>query len=185
MAVVDLLIVGAVAISVVVGFFRGFVKEAISVVALLIAAWAAFRFAPQGGSLIESLTGFGALEKSAALKMWVGRALVFFGVLLVGGLIGWAVSYLIDRSGLTGTDRILGMGFGFCRGALLVGVMALAGNYLGFSQDAWWQEGRLVAYAERVGDAIKVMAPQALEYIRPPEQPEASEAVVEPEKIGT
>ncbi len=168
MAIVDILIVAAVGLSVVVGFFRGFVKEAVSVVALIIAAWAAFRFAPAGGNLLESLTGLAVFQSSQAVKLWAGRALVFFAILLLGGLLGWAISYLVNRSGLTGTDRILGMGFGLCRGALLVGVVALAGNYIGFSQDQWWKDGRLVPVAERVGEAIKVLAPQALEYIRQP-----------------
>ncbi|MEL7535651.1 MAG: CvpA family protein [Pseudomonadota bacterium] len=171
MAVVDLIIVGAIALSMVVGLFRGFIKEAVSVAALLFAAWAALQFAPAGSQLIGSVIGFGALEESQAMKMWLGRALVFFAVLMVGGLLGWALSYVINQTGLTGTDRILGMGFGFFRGALLLGVMALAGNYLGFSQDSWWQNSKLMPYAERVGEGIRVLAPKALEYIKPPAEP--------------
>lgn len=164
MPVADLVIVAAVLLSVVVGFFRGFVKEAISVASLVVAAWAALHFAPLGSSLVEGFIG------SNAVRMWVGRALIFFVVLVLGGLIGWGVSYLINKGGLTGTDRVLGMGFGFCRGALLIGVVALAANYLGFSQDRWWQESRLVPYAERIGGAIKALTPRALEYLQPPSE---------------
>ena len=162
MSIADIGIVAAVLLSVVVGFFRGFVKEAISVASLVVAAWAALQFAPLGGSLVEGFIG------SEALQMWVGRALIFFAVLLLGGLAGWGVSYLINKGGLTGTDRVLGMGFGFCRGALIIGVIALAANYLGFSQDQWWRDSRLVPYAERVGEAIKALTPRALEYLKAP-----------------
>lgn len=176
MAIVDLIILAVLAISVVVGFFRGFIKEAVSVASLVLAVWASLRFAPAGSQLIESVVGFGALDQSQAMKMWIGRALVFFSVLLLGGLIGWALSYIINQTGMTGTDRILGMGFGFFRGALLLGVIALAGNYLGFAEDAWWQESRLVPYAERVGNGIRAFAPRALEYIRPPASGEPGES---------
>ncbi|MEM8982004.1 MAG: CvpA family protein [Pseudomonadota bacterium] len=175
MSIVDLIIVAAVALSMVVGFFRGFIKEAVSVLALLVAAWAALRFAPLGSDLIANVVGFGALDQSVALKMWLGRALIFFAVLLLGGLVGWALSYVINQTGMTGTDRILGMGFGFFRGALLLGVVALAGSYLGFSADAWWQNSKLVPYAERVGNGIKILAPKALEYLRPPDDETAPE----------
>ena len=86
-------------------------------------------------------------------------------VLLIGGLVGWLISMLVEATGLSGTDRFLGLGFGFGRGALLAGVLALAGGYLGFSQDQWWQESRLMPYAERIGNGIRVLAPRALEVI--------------------
>ncbi len=166
MAIIDLLIVAALLISVVMGFLRGFIKEAVSVFALVLAAWASLRFSPVGSSLIEQVTGFGPLQDSRGAQMWLGRALIFFGILLLGGLVGWLLSYVINSTGLTGTDRVLGLGFGFVRGALLLGIFALAANYLGFSQDSWWQKGKLVPYVERVGEAVRVLAPQALEYIR-------------------
>ncbi|MEO0998875.1 MAG: CvpA family protein [Pseudomonadota bacterium] len=177
MTIVDMVILAALLISVIVGFFRGFVKEAISTVSLIVAVWAAFQFAPAGGSFLESVTGFTALQESEALKMWLGRALIFALVLALGGLAGFGVSYLIDRSGLGGTDRVLGMGFGFCRGALLLGVFALAASYLGFAEDKWWQNSTFVPYAERVGDGIRVLTPRALEYLKPP----ADDAAPEPQ----
>lgn len=166
MAVVDFAIIGILIISTVVGLLRGFIKEAVSLVALVIAVWASLRFAPFGKAAIGSVIGFGPIEQSPAAQMWLGRALVFFGILILGGLIGWLISYVINKSGLTGTDRVLGMGFGFARGAILLGVVALAADYLGFAEDPWWQKGRLVPHAERMGSVVKLMAPKALEYLK-------------------
>ena len=118
----DIAIVLAVLISIVVGFARGFVREAISVAVLLVAVWAAMRFAPVGGLLVERWV------TSEGLQQWAGRAIIFFGVLVIGGLLGWGVSYLVSKSGLSGTDRVLGMGFGFFRGALLMGLLVIGGE---------------------------------------------------------
>lgn len=167
---VDLAIVAAILISMFVGFLRGFVKEAISVASLVIAVWAAFNLGPIGQSLVSGLVD------SRGLQIWLGRALVFVVVLALGGVIGWAVSYLIEKSGLSGTDRVLGMGFGLCRGALLIGVLVIAGQYLQFSEDPWWRESRLMPYADRVADAIKVIAPRAMDYIKVPEEAETADA---------
>ena len=168
MTFVDMAILFALLISGVVGFFRGFLREAVSLLTLLVAAWAALHFAPLGGSLVENLTGLAIFRDSDALRLWAGRALIFFVILVFGGLIGWGVSKLVARSVISGPDRVFGMGFGLVRGALLLGVAALAASYLGFAGDRWWIESRLVPYAERVGAVIKVMAPQALEYLRQP-----------------
>lgn len=160
MTILDWSIVAIVAISMVVGFFRGFVKEGISVASLLVAIYAALHFAPLGSSLVDQWV------TSQALQLWAGRAIVFTVVLVVGGLVGWLISYFVTRTGLTGTDRVLGLGFGLCRGALLIGVLIIAGQFLDLDQDGWWQESKLLPYANRVAEGIRVFAPQALDLIR-------------------
>jgi membrane protein required for colicin V production len=160
----------------IVGAWRGFFKEAVSVVSLVVAIWLAFQLAPLGAGLVETVAG--DWIGSEGLQAWIGRGLIFVAVLLIGGLVGWLISMLVEATGLSGTDRFLGLGFGFGRGALLAGVLALAGGYLGFSQDGWWQESRLMPYAVRIGDGIRVLAPRALEVIDgpdavPTEEPDA------------
>jgi membrane protein required for colicin V production len=52
---------------------------------------------------------------------------LFLITLLIGGLIGILASYLVDYTGLTGTDRVLGMVFGLARGAAVVAAGAGGG----------------------------------------------------------
>jgi membrane protein required for colicin V production len=162
-SIADIAIVLIVLISMVVGIVRGFFREVISLVSLVAAIWAAFRLAPLGADLVGSVAG--DWISSEALQAWIGRGLIFIAVLLIGGLVGYLITRLLHAGGLSGTDRFLGMGFGFARGALLTGVLALAGNYLGFAQDGWWTESRLLPYAEQIGAHIQALAPRALEAI--------------------
>ena len=74
MPIIDILIAVAILISVVVGIFRGFVKEAISIAALLVAIWAALYFGPALGSISD------AWLSSEELQKWFGRVLVFIVV---------------------------------------------------------------------------------------------------------
>lgn len=167
MPVADIVIVLVVVISVIVGFVRGFVKEAISIASLLIAIWAAMYFGPAAGELV------GSWLSSKELQAWFGRIVVFIIVLTIGGLVGWAISKMVRLSILSGTDRILGMIFGFCRGALVVGVMVIVGQFAGFDNDDWWQDSKLMPYGEFVADWLKEMGPKGLdkglELIQPPE----------------
>jgi membrane protein required for colicin V production len=161
MPVADIVIAIAIVVSVVVGFVRGFVKEAISIAALLIAVWAALHFGLQAGNLSESWLN------SDELQMWFGRVLVFTVILAFGGLIGWGVSKLVRLSILSGTDRVLGMMFGFCRGAVLVAVFVIGGQYANFDNDPWWQKSTLIPYGEVVADWIRVMAPRGVDMLLP------------------
>ena len=161
MPIADIVIAIAVVISVVVGSARGFVKEAISIAALLIAIWAALHFGPQVGAIADGWLA------SQDLQKWFGWVLVFVVILTVGGLLGWGVSKLVRLSVLSGTDRVLGMLFGFGRGVVLVGVAIMGGQFAGFDNDNWWHQSRLVPYGEFVADWIREMAPKGMDILQP------------------
>ena len=163
MPIIDILIIVAVAISVIVGIFRGLVKEAISIGALLFAIWAALYFGPSVGNVSESWLS------SEELQMWFGRILVFSVILALGGLLGWGISKLVRLSVLSGMDRFLGSLFGALRGILLVAVFIIGGQFAGFDNDEWWLDSRLIPHFEVVAEWIKVMAPQGLDLITPDE----------------
>ena len=164
MPIIDIFIVAAILVSIVVGIFRGFVKEAISIAALLIAIWAALYFGPEAGDISENWF------KSEELQMWFGRVLVFLVILSLGGLVGWGISKLVRLSVLSGMDRMLGAVFGIARGILLAAVAIIGGQFAGFDNDAWWLESNLIPQIEVVADWIKIMAPEGMDIIIPNEQ---------------
>ena len=165
MPVADLVIAAAVLVSIIVGLARGFVKEAVSVASLLLAVWAAFNIGPHAASLSSDWFS------SDAMQLWFGRLLIFVVVLAIGGLVGWGIAKLVRLSVLSGMDRLLGMGFGFCRGVVLVAVFVIGGQYASFDQDDWWRESRFIPYASQVADWLRVMAPKGMELLQAPELP--------------
>jgi len=180
MPVIDILIASAVIISIVVGFIRGFVKEALSIASLLIAIWAALYFGPAVGDVSESWLS------SEELQMWFGRVLVFAIILSLGGLLGWGISKLVRLSVLSGIDRLLGCVFGTMRGILFLAIFIIGGQFAGFDNDDWWLQSRLIPHFEVVADWIKVMAPQGYELLVPDEPAdslpvEVPDVVINPE----
>ena len=161
MPIIDILIAVVLIFSVIVGVVRGFVKEAISITALLFAIWAALTFGPSAGEISESWLA------SEELQTWFGRILIFVLILAVGGLIGWGLSKLVRLSVLSGIDRLIGALFGAARGVLFVALFILAGDYAGFSNDSWWKNSRFIPYFEVVAEWIMVMAPQGYEMLVP------------------
>lgn len=164
MLLADLAIAVVVLISMGFGFIRGFVKESISIASLLVAVWVALNFGANAGAL------FGESLGSEELQLWLGSLLLLVLVLVIGGLIGWGVSRIVRMSALRGSDRALGLGFGFARGVILVGLVVLGGQYAGFNNDRWWQDSRLIPYAEIVAEWISVMAPKGVEMLQPDDE---------------
>ncbi len=157
----DIAIAILIVISIAIGFVRGFVKEAMSIASLLVAVWAALNFGAEAGTLSDSWLS------STALQLWFGRVLIFVVVLMIGGLLSWAVAKLVRLSVLSGTDRVLGMIFGLVRGVVLVALLVMAGRYSSFNEDDWWQNSTLIPYMEFVADWLLVMAPKGFDLIQP------------------
>ena len=176
MPVIDIIIAAAVLISIVVGFIRGFIKEAMSIASLLIAIWAALYFGPAVGDVSESWLS------SEELQMWFGRILVFAIILSLGGLLGWGISKLVRLSVLSGIDRLLGCVFGVLRGVLLLAIFIIGGQFAGFDNDDWWLQSRLIPHFEVVADWIKVMAPEGYDLLVP-DEPADSLPVEVPEVV--
>lgn len=146
---VDWAIVAIIAISALISLSRGFVKEALSLLTWIVAGVVAWMF---GGSLSEYLSGY--IETPSA-RVIAGCAIMFVATLIVGAMINYLIGELVRVTGLSGTDRFLGMAFGAARGALLV-VVAVGLLSLGpVQQDTWWQESRLVPQFLLVADWSK------------------------------
>jgi membrane protein required for colicin V production len=156
---VDYAIVGICVASAAFGFWRGFVKEAVSLATWLLALLLAW----QAAWMIEDRLG----EWSAApeLRIWAARAIIFVAVLVIGGLIAWALRALIRGTGLSSTDRSLGAVFGVGRGVLLVGLFAMLIGLAGLEQETWWSGARLRPFSEQIAEGIYYYAGLGRSYL--------------------
>jgi membrane protein required for colicin V production len=152
----DSIIVAVIAISIIVGIVRGFIREAVALATWLVAIWAAWRFS---GFLHPYL---GGVLESSEQKAWVARGIVLLVVLLAGALVGTVLSWITNTAaGLSLIDRVLGFVFGLTRGVLLVGFGALLGLSLHLEHEPWWQHSKLMPYAEAVGGWLGSFAGEA------------------------
>ena len=134
----DIALLGVIAISSAVGIWRGFVVEVLSLAVWVAAFWLAFAF----GADLAALFGDGIATPAARLLL--GYALLFVAALLTGAFATWLIGRLVRGSGLSPTDRVLGMGFGLLRGVALCCIAVLLLGFTPFPQDPWWQQSRLL-----------------------------------------
>ncbi len=114
---VDMTIIGMIGLSVLTGLFRGFVKELIALFVWILALWLAFTYSPGFEPWLQKYI------HSQTARTGISFILILMGTLIIGGIINAFLSFILKRSGLSGTDRILGMVFGFIRGVLIVALM--------------------------------------------------------------
>ena len=135
---VDYVIIGIIGVSALISLVRGFVRETVSLIVWVLAfglAWAYFRdLAPHLASWVDT----------SSLRLGLAFLILFLVVLLLGGIVGFLIGQLVDKTGLSGTDRLLGMLFGAARGAVLVAILVLLAGLTPFPQDSWWRESGLI-----------------------------------------
>jgi membrane protein required for colicin V production len=146
---VDWAIIAIVAISALISLSRGFVKEALSLVTWIIAGAVAWMF---GGGLAPYFEHY---IQTPSARVIAGCVILFVATLLVGALVNYLIGELIRVTGLSGTDRFLGMVFGAARGALLVVVAAGLLSLGPVQQDPWWQQSALLPKFLLVADWSK------------------------------
>jgi len=152
----DWVILGVIGLSVLVSLLRGFVREALSLAVWILAFWAAFSFAEPGAGWLERF-----VELPSA-RLTLAFALIFLVALAVGGIVTFLVGQLVDKTGLTGTDRMVGMVFGAVRGLALVTVMVMLAGLTPFPRDPWWQSSRLLPFFERASLWASEYLPETL-----------------------
>jgi membrane protein required for colicin V production len=130
----DLALISVIALSVIIGVVRGFVREVISVVVWVAAFWIGVRYSPQVGDILSPWLD------SSMLQLVAGFAGLFILTLLVGALVSFLARLLVGRTGLSGTDRLLGVVFGALRGLLLIGAVVLGAGLTAVPNESWWQD---------------------------------------------
>ncbi|WP_417761626.1 CvpA family protein [Shewanella sp.] len=135
---IDYAIIIIIGLSTLVSLIRGFAKEAMS----LVVWFAAFFIASQ---FYQELAAYITQINDEMLRNGVAVALLFVATLIVGAIVNYLIGQLVSKTGLTGTDRVLGLCFGAIRGALIVSALLFFMDaFTGAPKTDWWQASVLV-----------------------------------------
>ena len=110
MSPVDIVILIILAISTLIGVFRGFIREVLSLASWIVALYVAWLFAAQGAAYLEPHISQPALRVAAAF------AGIFVIMLIAASILSYLLYRLLYISGISGMDRSLGAVFGIARG---------------------------------------------------------------------
>ncbi|MCJ7725763.1 MAG: CvpA family protein, partial [Acidimicrobiia bacterium] len=114
----DVILIVAFALLMLRGWYRGFVREAMDLVGLLLGTVLAFRFGPAVGSVIEAMSGI-----SSDVARLVGGFIVFFGVGIGAALITRVIERKARLPGLNLVNRAGGAGLALGWGVFLATVV--------------------------------------------------------------
>lgn len=159
MNAVDLAVLAIIALSAVFAFARGFVREALSIV-----AWA--------GAALLTLWGFGYVEGITArfvttplLAELVAGAGLFLVCLIGLTILTGFIARFVHSSTLSPIDRTLGLIFGVVRGAVLVSLayLVLDISLPQTDRPVWIRDAKSEPFLAEGADMLRTVLPQSLQ----------------------
>jgi membrane protein required for colicin V production len=155
----DYCILAVLGLSVLMGLMRGFIGEVLALAGWVLAFWFAWQF---GDSVAAHLT----MVDQPSIRMLLGYGLCFLLVLLVCGIVSFLMRKLVAGSGLSGSDRLLGMVFGLVRGLALVTITVLLLGFTPLPRDPWWHQSQLLPTFQGYAQWLSArLPPEATKYL--------------------
>jgi membrane protein required for colicin V production len=135
---IDYAILAVIGLSALISLVRGFVKEAVSLIVWISAFFVASSFYVNLSTLLTNISD--QLLRNAA-----SITILFITTLILGALVNYVIGQLVSRTGLSGTDRVLGIVFGALRGVLVsAAVLFFMDAFTPASSSTWWQSSQLI-----------------------------------------
>ena len=150
---VDYAILTIIGISAFISILRGFIREALSLLGWIIAIWVSLSFAENVAALLVDKISVPSVRTASAFLI------LFVACLLVAGLVNYLAGKLVEKTGLSGTDRMLGVVFGTVRGAVVVGILVLLAGFTAVPEDPWWDQSILLKHFETMAVELRGFLP--------------------------
>lgn len=144
--ILDIIFIGILVISVVVGLIRGAIREILSLVGLFLSVYLAFKFSD---TLAKNYVS--RVFESEHISYITSFILIVVGTIFAIALVNLLISQLLKASGLSWFDRILGVVFGLLRGGVIcVIIVTVLGLLPSVTSSNWWMQSTLAPIFKEV-----------------------------------
>lgn len=152
----DYAVLAALLLSVLLGGFRGMIREVIHLGGWIAALLLAVGFAGAFSAALPQELGHPALRLAAAF------AILFLGTLLVTSALALVLGELVKSAGLGLADRLLGAGFGLARGVVIVLGCVLLAGLTTLPREPFWKQALLSPPLETAALMVVPLLPEEL-----------------------
>ncbi len=120
MTILDGILIAVLVASIIGSWLKGFVREVLGLITVVIAALVASWFYRAFANLFKDVV------RTENLALFLGFSVIFLAIIIVGFVITWLITRFVKFAKLQWADRMLGAAFGFIRGWVIGAVVLLA-----------------------------------------------------------
>jgi len=143
-------------VSALFGLWRGATREVTTLLALILSLFIAAFAARLVSPLLTSMIHIAWIAHAVAML------LIFIGAYIILRTLGGLLTTGVRKAGLSGLDRVLGLGVGLGRGLLVMGLMGvlIAAAIPAERMPAWISRAKLYPLAQGAGAVLRAAAPR-------------------------
>jgi membrane protein required for colicin V production len=143
--------------SVITGLMAGFARVTIGLAAGIFGVVFGFWFYRMPAAW------FAEYFESKTASSVLGFVVIFGGILILGGLLARLLGSVFKWAGLTWLDRLLGAGFGFLRGAVIItGIATVVTAFAPNPAPKWIAKSEVMPYTESFSKVLSAVAPREM-----------------------
>lgn len=150
---VDWILLAVLGLSMLLGLWRGLVKEVLSLAGWVAAFFVAQIYAPRAAAWLP-MEG-----SSQMLRYAAGFVTVFIAVLIATVLVSWVVKKLVSAVGLGPLDRLLGSLFGLMRGMVVLLAATVVVGMTPMRESEAWQHAQGAQWLQQFLHVLKPVLP--------------------------
>ncbi len=152
----DIVVIAVILLSGLMAFFRGFVREGLSIAGWVGAVYVAILGLPHARPYVEQ-----HIDNETAASVVAGAG-IFIIALIAFGLIGSLIAKLVRGTTLSAVDRSLGFLFGLVRGVVLVSLayLIMAQVFPEGQEPEWFEQAHSRPWVERSSGILVSLVPE-------------------------
>jgi len=154
---IDLLLVIVIGASLLTGLAAGFARVGVGFVAMIVGLFGGFWFYGIVAAYVLDYVN------SRAIANLVGFFAIFFGVMLVGAIVGRILARFFKWVGLSWLDRLLGGAFGLVRGLVIAaGMVTVLLAFAPSPPPGSVVDSKLMPYVINVSEVFAALTPREI-----------------------
>ncbi len=138
----DYTLIAIVLASSIIGLTRGFVRESLSFIVILVALWVSFTYSTRAETYLVDLI------PNAQARLWAAVIGLILVALLLGSILKSILMHFMKKAESTYLDKFMGCLFGILRGLALVGLIVWGISNTNLKEKTWWKESGMVSYMQ-------------------------------------
>ncbi|MBH1987919.1 MAG: CvpA family protein [Burkholderiales bacterium] len=163
---VDLGLLLGLAISVLVGIWRGLVTELMALLGWVVAYLAAQFLGADVGRHVP------VGEIGSRTNVVAGMAIAFMLTWITWAILTWGITQILKASGLGGADRLLGAVFGLMRGLIVALALSSFVSMTPLAQAESWRASRGVGWLDAALQGLRpILPPEVVQFLPTPPIP--------------
>ncbi len=168
----DIIVLGALFVSAIIAFLRGFIREVLTIVGVVGGLAASVYFGPMVKPQMRAWFGVKEGDEEPArlfdiapldiIADVVSYAAVFVLVVIILSILSHFISKAVNSIGLGPVDRTLGVAFGLARGLVLLGILYIPVDMMvePETKAEWFKDSRTHGYVELTARELKAFLPE-------------------------